>query len=202
LYAAVILAVLFTIPSLFVANESIEKAKEATESKVMTEENTEKKNQNDSKAIHEDLSDDNAIPVIPGIMPVDVYLNYDKRGFKTKKIYNQGGNLFESKLRDDGVEYSVTAFSRVNHKVESITGLAMIKEFHNYASDLKPFIELLTTLPIKNFDNSAAKSWLTKNYNNHQATYTDKQSQVKLTMIAPTKWMRELMFEATSNNDS
>jgi len=197
LYAGVILAILITIPPLFVApkDEAIAKTEESVELQ-----EKERKN-DDQKASPKDDKLSKNIPVIPGIMPVDVYLNFDERGFKTKKTYNPDGNLFESKLTDDGVEYSVTAFSRVNNKVESITGLAMIMEYHNDANDLKPFIDLLTTLPIKNFDNSSAKSWLAKNYNNHQATYTDKQSQVKLTMIAPTQWVRELMFEATSNID-
>ncbi len=61
------------------------------------EEESEKQKQADSK--------------IPGLAPVDVYLNFEKRGFKTTKSLKSEYSFWYSKDSSAGIDYDVTTYT-------------------------------------------------------------------------------------------
>lgn len=133
---------------------------------------------------------------IPGLRPSDVYLNLEKRGFNTESSFDtELGNLWTSKYRAAGVNYTVETFSYKTDSVVSVRATAMVDVNGKDIVATKQFFQFVSTLPYTNANPEQAASWLGENFNSDQAT--TQIGGVTFTMIAPTQYVRMLRIEVT-----
>jgi len=132
---------------------------------------------------------------IKGLMPVDVYLNMDKRGFNTE-FFPEGkeklGHMWISKLTDAGIEYEVGIWTMDANKVQTIDATAMCFPPKKIIASLQ-FIQYVSSLPYDNSQPQKAVKWVSDNFNKDKATTTI--GGVKFTLYVPSNYVRMLMIE-------
>ncbi len=124
---------------------------------------------------------------LPGLAPVDIYLNMENQGFTTEK--NLGGEYGSSwicKNVSGGINYEVSIFSTSTMDVESVTATAMNTDGDPAAS--LSFIKYVSSTPVDGVDRDAVLSWIEKNFNTDKAEY--ESGDVRYTISAPTKFLR------------
>jgi|GEM_PF-4212373 hypothetical protein len=142
------------------------------------EEESEKQKQADSK--------------IPGLAPVDVYLNFEKRGFKTTKSLKSEYSFWYSKDSSAGIDYDVTTYTTgdVNSVLRvSATAILNFEEEKNIIAVL-PFIQYASSLPYDKAEPEKATQWVKDNFNNDKAETVI--GGVKFRIFAPTEFARIL----------
>lgn len=131
---------------------------------------------------------------IPGLMPVDVYLNMEKQGFKTTKTFSaEYGNLWESKYDDNEINYSVSTFSKDTSSVESVKATATLVNMNKSILASKQFFIFVSSVPYEGSNPNQIGKWIEDNFNMDKATMTI--SKVKFTIYVPTKSARILTIE-------
>lgn len=134
------------------------------------------------------------IQYIPGLSPVDVYLNLEKQGFNTEDFFDaKHGNLWISKYSIPGIDYRVDTFSYNAENVVSVSATAMVDVGGKDIVATKQFFQFVSTLPYKNANPEEAASWVDKNFNNNGAT--TEIGGVTFIMTAPTQYVRMLRVE-------
>jgi hypothetical protein len=108
-----------------------------------------------------------ATEVIPGLEPVDVYLNLEKKGFKTTKHYGDSQNTFVCELEEDKCSYTVTAYTPAGSANSVKTVQVMAQWFgpnDDAATDkLKPFMGFAATFPYDGATPEEARRWVEAN---------------------------------------
>ena len=152
-------------------------------------------NSDESKNLSKNSNNVTQQKVIPGLQPVDVYLNMEKNGFETiKNLGSEYGNSWESKKSYDGFDYSVKIFSSNASTVESIKATAILKDIRSGNIDnSKQFFIYVSSIPYDGSNPAEIKNWLMKNFNKDKTSITI--SNVKYTLLAPTKMVRTLLIE-------
>lgn len=132
---------------------------------------------------------------IPGLKPVDVYLNLEKRGFTTTKNFSsEYGNSWDCKSSSAGIDYSVNVFSDDVNSVERVRATAMLNgNEKKQIIATKPFLKYVASVPFEGNDPAKFAGWLEKNFNKDKQSLTI--SAVKFTIYAPTKLLRMLDIE-------
>lgn len=132
---------------------------------------------------------------IPGLAPVDVYLNFEEEGFKTEKILSGGefGYTWTNKSNVEGIEYRVTTFSTEIEKVEAVRATAMVDPSIKNIIATKPFLFYIASLPYEKAEPQTVQNWIEANFNNDKASTT--VNGVRFTIYAPTKMLRMLDVE-------
>jgi hypothetical protein len=130
---------------------------------------------------------------ISGLMPVDVYLNMEKEGFPTKKIYNaEYGCSWENSKEINGIQYRVLTFSNDASSVETITASAIVYPPKTIEAS-KYFFNFISSLRYDNANPQIASKWISDHF------YDRKSSTViggvKFTLDCPTKFSRILFLE-------
>lgn len=136
---------------------------------------------------------------IPGLMPVDVYLNFEERGFKTEKNLGSEYSFWYSKDSSAGIDYNITTYTEGDVKsVVSVTATAMLngKEKKDIIATL-PFLQYISSLSYENSNPQEASKWVEDNFNNDKATTTI--NGVKYTIYVPTNMLRMLKIEKFIN---
>lgn len=131
---------------------------------------------------------------IPGLAPVDVYMNMEKQGFTTEKLFDaEYGNSWISTKQFDGLDCRVSAFSTNTSNVVSVRATAMIDVVNKEPASSQLFIRFVSTLPYEGADPQKAQQWVVNNFDKHQADTVI--GGAKLTMLAPSRAVRELLIE-------
>jgi hypothetical protein len=131
---------------------------------------------------------------IPGIMPVDIYQNFEKNGFTTKKDFGEFGNSWENEKEQAGINYSVRTYSTNVNDVESINATARIQFESNKAPAAALwFFKYVATLPYTNSDPERAIQWLGNHYNKKRDSVII--GSVKITIHSPSPYIRMLEME-------
>ncbi len=133
---------------------------------------------------------------IPGLTPVDVYLNLEKQDFETDKNFSSDyGNSWDCKKSYAGIDYTVNIYSSDNvTTVERVRATAMLNgQASKTIIATKPFIEYISSIPYEGNEPNKVAEWLNKNFNNDKQSITI--SNVKFTIYAPTKMVRILDIE-------
>lgn len=147
-----------------------------------------KKNSEGQSGIAENIS------IISGITPVDVYLNLEKQGFKTKKqLGGEYGNSWTSTQSYDGMDITVETFSYNTNSVASVQASVMVDVSYKDIIAGKQFMKYISSLPYKNSKPEDAIKWVDENYDADKAS--TEIGDVKFTIYAPSAAVRMLMIE-------
>ena len=170
--------------------------------------------QEEDKNLNEATPKTTAPQKILGLMPVDIYLNFEKNGFTTQKnlLGGEEGNLwintkevFCNSSNLSCIDYQLQTFSHGAVDVESIRATVTVDMINKKINVALPFFEsIINLLPFNNYykntgnDNSyssnlkLAKIWIKHNFNK------DKSSIIigglRLEIIAPTEITRMLII--------
>ncbi len=119
---------------------------------------------------------------VPGITPVDVYLNYTKLGFKLTKISNSGGYLWTCKEVTDDHTFIVEIYSSDINSVTSIRATAINHDPEQDTDDVaKDFLGHVATTPFDGNQPAKMRDWVK---NNMGRTGKLSGGDVKIEMIA------------------
>jgi len=133
--------------------------------------------------------------VISGIVPSDIYLGFEKNGFKTTKKIGTEGSFFYSDFSSNGIEYHVTVFC--SEGVSGITSVRLqatrIEPQLNDLNDIKPFLKFGCSLPYDGSDQQKISSFIDEYYNKDKASIVI--SGIRFTIFAPTKFYRGVEIE-------
>jgi hypothetical protein len=132
---------------------------------------------------------------LKGLMPIDVYSKMEKRGFTTKySDLADDGDLWMNEKKVDGNEYQVTYGSSGKSKssIESVEGWVMIDPRGKISSTM-PFFIFIASLPYEGSNPKQAEKWIKNNFNKKRAT--TKIGEAKITIVAPSIWVRMMTIE-------
>jgi hypothetical protein len=126
---------------------------------------------------------------IPGLKPVDVYLNMENKGFNTKSSHTDFGHSWKSKFSQSGIDYEVITYSSDDDYVESVSATAIITP-PKKAVATQHFLEFVASIPYENAKPEEAAKWVANHFNN------DGDSTVIAGVLykvqAPTDYVRML----------
>lgn len=132
---------------------------------------------------------------IPGLAPVDVYLNFEKAGFKTEKELRDNGSFWYNDLSDNGIDYHVETYcERGVDAVDQvrITATRMEPQY-NDVEDMKQFLKFACSIPYEGGDKNKTDKFIEKNFYKDRASIV--VSGVKFTIYCPTEFLRMIDIE-------
>jgi hypothetical protein len=131
---------------------------------------------------------------IKGLMPVDVYLNMEKQGFTTVKLFTDEGSSWTNKKSDAGIDYEVSTYTSSGaSSVENVRATAWIDVSQKKISATLPFFIFASSLPYDGSNSQQAEKWIQNNFNKKKATTVI--GGVKFTISAPSIMMRIMLIE-------
>ena len=132
--------------------------------------------------------------LIPGLMPVDVYLNMEKQGFTTEHIFDTENNFYEwtCKHSVEGLDFRVEVSGNKVDNVNFVRATAMIDPAFKKSEAAMPFIKFVSSLPYEGSIPTKAVQWVEENFNTHQAKTTI--GGVKFEIFAPTVGARIIVI--------
>lgn len=132
---------------------------------------------------------------IPGIQPVDIYGNFEKKGFQVEKQVTSEGATFICTSEEDGIDYEVKAYCEegVSDVISIRLTATRINPQDNSLSDLKPFMYYGCSIPYDGSDPLQVRQFINKNWNNDKASTLI--SGVKFTIYCPTQFARMIEIE-------
>lgn len=106
------------------------------------------------------------INAIPGMMPVDIYQNFEEQGFTTQEnLGTEYGNTWISKLEENGITYNTTVYSMDAGSVETIRASATVAPGQKDIQATKQFFQYTATLPYDNAKPEEAAKWVSEHFN-------------------------------------
>jgi len=132
---------------------------------------------------------------IKGLMPVDVYLNMEKRGFTTAKLFiPDEGNSWTNKKSDAGIDYEVSTYTSSGaSSVENVRATALIDVSQKKISATLPFFIFVSSLPYDGSNSQQAAKWVQNNFNKKKATTVI--GGAKFTILSPSIMTRMMLIE-------
>ena len=217
LVLALIFLASLTNPNIKTAQKPIEETSKTdtnsqvtqSETKIDAQNTNEKKIQEESNAKIQETKDNlvdikntptelvNQPKIIKGLKPVDIYLNFENKGFKTDENLGISESSWRSTLSESGIDYDVYTYSESGvNNVSSISYSAIL----NFKQDKEisaviPFLEYGATIPYEGSDQIKAKNWIKENFNKDKANI--EINGVSFNINAPTKFARILKISKT-----
>ncbi|EKT3967142.1 hypothetical protein [Flavobacterium psychrophilum] len=133
---------------------------------------------------------------IKGLMPVDIYLNLEKKGYAITKNHSlEYGDLINCKNSSAGIDYVVDISGNNENPVEEVRATATINgtEPTKLIIATKPFIKYISSVQYEGSEANKVAEWIEKNFDNDKSTI--EVSKVKFTISAPTKFVRILSIQ-------
>lgn len=132
---------------------------------------------------------------IPGVEPVDVYLNLKNEGFKIDKTFNpEYGNSWECRKKIDGIDMYANIYSpNSTSKFQSVNASVMVEPGYKHIDAGKFFIKYISSLPYDGSNNVAAVNWVERHYYHSADTII---GNVQFSLKAPSKFARMLTISA------
>lgn len=106
---------------------------------------------------------------IPGLVPVDIYLNLEKQGFTTDKDFSSKPIAFISKKSIEGIGYTVETYCPDVNSVNYIRITSIIDPSQKKIVAVKPFLKYMATLRYANANPEASIDWVDRNFNSEIA---------------------------------
>ena len=109
---------------------------------------------------------------IPGMSPVDIYLDLEKKGYTIDKQYLPNeGTMYNCDLKEFAVTYSVRIFKNEKDLVEEVKIAASLTGQDNKnISAVKPFIKYISTVPYEGSNTAKITQWIEDNFNKDGAS--------------------------------
>jgi hypothetical protein len=147
-----------------------------------------------TQAVEEDNSQKD-LDEIPGIKPVDIYGNFEKRGFTSKSNISTDGSIWTNTSEQNGIMYDVQTYCE--HGASSVNEVRLsatrIEPQYNSEVSMKSFILLGCTIPYEGADVNKVKAFIEDNYYNNKASIAIQG--VRFTIYAPTEFTRMLEIQ-------
>jgi hypothetical protein len=130
-------------------------------------------------------------PFIPGLGPVDVYLNLEGKGFETTKLFSNYSNEWISRKDEDGMLLIVSTQNNGGAEtVDRVKVTATVIDFENRdISESLEFFRYLSSVPFTGNDPQRLLNWLDKQFNKKKSTITVSGVKFTLTSAAYARIM-------------
>ena len=132
---------------------------------------------------------------IQGIKPVDVYGNFENKGYKIDKQISTDGSFFICSSAENGIDYEVKTYCEDN--VEDVTSgrltATRTSPQFNEVLDMKPFLKYGCSLPYDGSNGEKINAFIETNYFKNKASIVI--SGVKFTIFSPTEYVRMIDIE-------
>ena len=130
-----------------------------------------------------------------GIVPADIYPNFEDKGFKIVKEISTDGSFFHCDKEEAGIKYNVKIYCEKNvNDITTIRVTAYRSQANlNTVDDMKPFLKYGASIPYDGANIEKVKSFIDENYNNDKANVII--SGVKFTIFCPTEFTRMIEIE-------
>lgn len=104
-------------------------------------------------------------PLLPGLSPVDLYLNLEKEGFTTQKRFGEAQNEWTCTRADAVANYSASAFGPGGQtsKIATVQATVAVVGEVPVNDTASEFLSFIATLPISGGDPAKAKAWVASN---------------------------------------
>lgn len=131
---------------------------------------------------------------IPGLAPVDVYLNFEKLGFSIKKDLQGGdlGNIWDCSLNKGGRDFKVVIYGNDISSVSEVKA-TLVRDSNQNGGDDVQFFKYVVSLPYSGADPQRAAGWIEQNFDMDGAQTTIAGVTFKL--FAPTDYSRILIIK-------
>jgi len=184
-----ILFLLFAVSLPKKAKPQQKPAKETVDKVVITDKTTTPERNNVETCNY----DGDEYPVIPELVASDIYMNFDKRGFKIdKQIETEHTNILCT-LNDSDVRYNVMAIGCSPDQIIKVTATVLDYSGKNQ-KEVSDFFGFVATLQYEGADPEKAKKWAMENSNNNGASTVI--SNVKISINFKTVNSKLLTLEA------
>lgn len=131
---------------------------------------------------------------IPGSVPVDVYQNFEDKGYKIDKQSGSDYNIWECTKKESGIDYDVKVGSSTTDNIEMVRGSASLDGSEKKSPEaMKPFISYVASLQYTGNDLPKLHQWIDDNFNKKTATIII--GGVKFSLYAPSPFMRMIQYE-------
>lgn len=111
------------------------------------------------------------LPVIPGLAPVDVYLNFENKGFELDKVFDDPQSpIWRCTENTSKHSMMVETFGKGALAVTLVRGTYQGHANEDADSAAKSFLGYLASLPYEGSDPSSARSWVISNLGTNAKT--------------------------------
>ena len=133
--------------------------------------------------------------IIPGIVPGEIYVNFEKLGYKIDKLFSTEGSFFICSSTKNGINYEVKIYCEKGvSKINSIRLTATrIYPQYNKVDDFKPFLKYGCSVPYDGADPKEVSSFIDANFFKRNTKIII--GGVKFTMNCPTEFVRMIDIE-------
>lgn len=133
--------------------------------------------------------------VIAGLSPVDVYGNFEKKGFVIDKRFTEKTASWTCTDTDNGIEYTSEVYATDDvGKVSSVEYTALrTNPERNSVEDMKAFLKYGASLPYDAAEPSKVAQFIEDNYYNNESHVI--VNGVKFTLYVPSDYSRILSVE-------
>jgi hypothetical protein len=109
------------------------------------------------------------LAMIPGLAPVDVYMNFTNKGFKLTRRLNVSQCIYSCINTSSGNTLTVDVYGKTPEDVNTIEAAYASYESSNEAA--KDFLGYVATMQYENAAPQIAKDWVRNNIGRHATTY-------------------------------
>lgn len=127
---------------------------------------------------------------IKGVTPVDIYGNFENKGFEVDKHIEGDGSLFICSSEENGIKYEAKVFCENGVNDVSSIRLTAFRSLPQYNSleDLKPFLIYGCSIPYEGYDIDKVTAFINNNFNKNNASIV--VSNVRFIIYCPTEFLR------------
>lgn len=110
--------------------------------------------------------------VIPGLNPVDIYVNLKQRGFTVKDSYNPGYSIHDCEQAWPSVTFVASVGGPGSRAVDDIRATVMADGVQKTALAGRDFLALIASVPYTGANPDMAHQWVVDNFNRDSAIIT------------------------------
>jgi hypothetical protein len=131
--------------------------------------------------------------LIPGLAPVDVYLNLEQRGFTVTKDLKPGACSWMCEQLYPSVKFNASVYGPETDVVSFIRGEVMADGVEKTALAGRDFLAFLASIPYDGAESQAAHDFVVQNYDLDSSVA--RIGGVQFTLRAPSVVYRTLLIE-------
>ena len=141
----------------------------------------------------ESEADEVAQHVIPGLNPVDVYLNLEQRGFTVTKDFSGGSAIWTCAQKWPSVDLTADVIGSSATEVTMVRAMVMADGVEKTALAGRDFVAMVASVPYDGAQPQVARDWVVSNYDQDSSTTTI--GGARFTLRAPSDLYRMLLIE-------
>lgn len=131
--------------------------------------------------------------IIPNIIPADIYVNFENKGFRTNKEIHSDGSIWTSTKSHKGIDYNVTIYCENGVKDINEIRFMATRSYPQYSTEIsmKAFLKFAcSTVFYKERDRKLIHDFLDVNFFKKKSEI--EINGVKVVLFAPTEFNRHI----------